>query len=295
MALDCFRYPIPPKVVAIATDKSIRPPLAPFPDSVNLPGVIQPQYGQDITAGYGGIAPGKQDAGATPEILKPKMRRLLTSFAAKDRSGMAARLFDAFLSAPGRPVTYFDDPALNAAAAMHPHIRFFCNAALSAPNSPNKLPSGVVRIHQALKNAGWDITKIHTPANLGVPAFNQGIPFCQNLAPKDFCLGLAKLFSIGDFDNGLGLMINGVQHVYVVATHYRYDQAANQYCIRLKYIFYDVFGLDDDDLKEYGVALGFSADSTVGITAWWQLQHQHNYTPLITRVIVEKTHVAPAR
>jgi hypothetical protein len=117
-------------------------------------------------------------------------------------------------------------------------------------------------------------------------------------------------------------MINGVQHVYAVATHYRYDQALNQYCIGLKYIFYDVFGLDDEDLKKDGIAsyyarlafagrnaaqlllplqplltpsLDTAALACIGITAWWQLQHQHNYVPLITRAIVRKVYVAPAQ
>jgi len=302
MALSCFRYPISPKVVAIATDKAIRPPLATFPDPVNLSGAIQPQYGQDITYGYGRAAPGKEDVGATPDILKPKMRKLLTVFASGDRSGMATRLFDAFLQASGHPVTYFDNPALNAAIATHPNIRFFCDAALSAPNLLKKSPPGAIRIHQALKKAGWDITKIQAPTDLGVPAFNQGL----------------QTLRTGDFDNGLGLMINGVQHAYVVATHYFHDKTANCYCIRLKYIFYDVFGLDDEDLRKNGAASDFSgvADAVsrsvpqlspfrepivsgfqagVGITAWWQLQHQHNYAPLVTRAIVTKEYVAPAQ
>jgi hypothetical protein len=33
----------------------------------------------------------------------------------------------------------------------------------------------------------------------------------------------------------------------------------------------------------------FHSDAGVGITAWWQLQHQHNYAPLVTRIILEKT------
>ena len=51
---------------------------------------------------------------------------------------MAARLFDAFL-AKHRSVTCFDDPALNAAAARHPNINVFCNAAESNFNVPPKV------------------------------------------------------------------------------------------------------------------------------------------------------------
>jgi hypothetical protein len=82
-----------------------------------------------------------------------------------------------------------------------------------------------VRIHQALKAAGWDINKLRFPSDLGVPAFNKG----------------SKFWSTDDFDNGLGVMINGVQHAYVMATAYAYDAAAARYCIALKYLFYDVF------------------------------------------------------
>jgi hypothetical protein len=280
MTLDCRQHPIlPPKVVAIATDTYLRP-ATPFPDAVNLPGVASPRYGQDITSGYRRPAPKKQDAGATPAILKPKMRRLLTIFASGDRTGMATRLFDAFLEDTCRLVVYFDDPALNAAAAAHGNINAFCNAALSAPNSPHRSP-GKIRIHQALKNAGWDINKITLPTDLGVPAFNLG----------------RKELSTEDFNNGLGVMINGIQHVYVVATHYHYDSASKQYCITLKYVIYDVFGLDDEDLEEFGaesISI-FTPYAKIGITAWWQLQHQHGYAPLITRAIVEKTYVAPAQ
>lgn len=81
-----------------------------------------------------------------------------------------------------------------------------------------------------------------------------------------------------------------------MAQGYHYDAKAGKYCISLRYLFYDVFGLDDDDLKEYGAASDsiFSLAAGVGITAWWQLQHQHGYRPLVTRISVDKTYEAPA-
>jgi hypothetical protein len=51
----------------------------------------------------------------------------------------------------------------------------------------------------------------------------------------------------------------------VVATHYRFDSKTARYCIRLKYILYDVFGLDDDDLEEYGARDDAAVPSEVGI------------------------------
>lgn len=279
MPPSCSQFPLrPPLLVAIAKDTYLTP-TTPFPDNVHLPGIAAPRYGQDITYGYGRSAPGKQDVGSTPAVLKPKMRRLLTIFASGDTTGMAKRLFDAFLQDTCRLVSYFDDASLNSAASSHPNINYFCSAALSAPNSPHKAV-GKVRIHQAIKNTNWDIKKMYMVTDLGALAFNLG----------------SKVFSTRDFHNGLGLMINGVQYIYVVATHYNYDRATKKYCITLKFIFYDVFGLDDDDLNEFGASSDsvFSSNAAIGITAWWQLQHQHGYAPLVTRIVLEKTYEAPA-
>jgi hypothetical protein len=270
---------IPPRLVAIAQDKYLKP-TNPFADPVNLPAGVIPKYGQDITSGYKRAAPGGEDVGKTPADLKPKMRKLLDIFASADTTGMAKRLFDAYLRDICRPVHFFEDPDLNKAADAHQNIKVFCSAALSAPNSPYKSAAGNVRIHQALKNAGWDIRKLLAPSDLGVPAFNDG----------------NKAFSTGDFANGLGLMINGVQWVYVMATAYGYDPAAAKYAITLKYVFYDVFGLDDDDLKEFGAAsdAAWHSNAAIGITAWWQLQHQHGYAPYVTRIVLEKSYECPA-
>ena len=267
-----------PLLVAVARDSYLTPRV-PFPDKQHMPLIKAPMYGQDITSGYGRKAPGGQQVGSTPSELKPKMRKLLSIFARRDTTGMATRLFDAFLRDTCRPPLYFDDASLNAAADAHPNIQFFCSAVLSAPNSPHRT-TGHLRLHQALKASNWDISKIAMPQNLGVPAFNLG----------------SKVWESGDFANGLGLMINGVQHVYVIATHYTHDQKSGKYAIRLKYLLYDVFGLDDDDLREYGAASPswITSDAAVGITAWWQLQHQFGYAPYVTRIVLEKSFEAPA-
>lgn len=275
--MDCKPYPVtPPKIVAIATDKTVTP-ANPFPDPA-LPGGQVPKYGQDLTFGTGRTAPHGQDVGKTEFELKPKMEKLLTIFASGDKSGMARRLFTKFL-AKQTAVTYFEDAALNAAAAAHENIKFFCDAALSAPNSKHQSP-GKTRIHQALKQANWDIKTMVAPTDLGVPAFNNG----------------SKALRTGDFNNGLGLMINGEQYAFVVATHYHYDKKDGKYCINLKYIFYDVFGLDDTDLERFGAKSDsfLTPNAEVGITAWWQLQHQFGYAPLVTRVVVENSYEVPA-
>lgn len=293
---------VPPKIVAIATDKYLTPKNSSVDPDLPAPA---PKYGQDFTFGVGRAAPGGKDVGTTEADLKPKMRGLLSIFADDDKSGMATRLFDKFLAKQKR-VYYFGDADLNAAAAAHENIQHFCAAALGAPHPWGIAPApGKTRIHQALKAAGWDVTKLIAPTDLGVPAFNTGSKFHQT----------------GDFANGLGLMINGVQHVYTIATHYHYEKINNWYSIKLKYILYDVFGLDDDDLDEYGARTDTTPRpprtgntrvdkdieahyqrmanrrmprADVGITAWWQLQHQHGYAPLVTRIVVEKSHYVPA-
>lgn len=206
------------------------------------------------------------------------MQKLLDIFAGSDSTGMAKRLFAKFLAKQSH-VVIFEDTALNAAAAAHTNIQHFCSAALSAPNSAHKA-AGKTRIHQALKSAGWDVTKLTAPTDLGVPAFN---------------LGSAK-FSTEDFKNGLALMINGVQYVYIVAAHYNYDAATRRYCIGLKFVFYDVFGLDDGDLADFGTVTEDTIfKSKIGITAWWQLQHQFGYAPLVTRIVLRRAFEAPAK
>jgi hypothetical protein len=266
----------PPKIVATATDTTVRPANA-FADP-DLP-AAPPKYGQDFTFAKGRKAPGGQSVGTTEADLKAKMAALLDVFAAGDATGMARRLFAKFL-AKQSAVTYFEDKDLNAAAATHPNIEYFCKAALGAP-APVGIPPapGKTRIHQALQAAGWDVTRLAAPTDLGVPAFNQG----------------SKALSTGDFNNGLGLMINGVQYVYAIATDYGYDAAGSTYGIKLKYIFYDVFGLDDTDLTRFGASSDSSlSKSAIGITAWWQLQHQFGYAPLVTRIVVEKEYTVPA-
>lgn len=275
---DCSAYPITPRVVAIATDTYLRP-RTPFPDAANLPGITTPpRYGQDIEFGFGRAAPAGQSVGTSVSVLEPKMRALLGQFASGDTTGMARRLFNAFLANNTHPVAFFDDADMTSAAARHQNIIFFCHAALSAPTSAFR-SAGRTRIHQALRMAGWDINRLVRPTDLGVPALNIG----------------SKAFSTGDFNNGLGLMINGIQHAYVIATHYHHDASAGRYCIALRYVFYDVFGLDDDDLTEFGASSDSWTSSTAakGITAWWQLQHQFGYAPLVTRIVVSMTHEAP--
>jgi len=266
-----------PKIIAIATDTYLKPKT--YVNEPGLPDNHPLGFGQDLDFGAGRALPrGHPSVGSTTADLKKTMRFLLHEFASGDGSGKAKRLFDDFLK-PQTGLIFWSDSDLTAAAEVHPNITTFIHRALSAPNSPERSP-GKTRIHQALKEAGWDINAVAPVEGLGVPAFNDGSPFWHS----------------GDFNNGLGVMINGIQHVIVVAKDYYLDRSKgkNEYYIKLEYVFYDVFGLDDEDVVEYGADGGWvDSVASKGITAWWQLQHQHNYPLLITRIAFEKEFWVP--
>jgi hypothetical protein len=282
--MKCKLKPLtPPRIVASGKAKNVTPTYA-FKDPT-LPGPA-PKYGQDLTFGVGRTPPvmkrggipillppmtGRPDVGKTEAVLKPKMKRLRDIFAKEDKKGIAKRLFAQFL-AKQRKVTYFDDADLNAVAAAHDSVRDWRVKAL-------------VRIHQALKEARWEVTKLVAPTDLGVPDFNKG----------------SKWFRTGDWNNGLALMINGGQYAYAIATHHGVlEEPDCMYCVTLRFVFYDVFGLDDIDLQTFGAirdAWGTLTHSVhgapIGITAWWQLQHQHAYAPLVTRIVLQNTYQLP--
>src|SRR5262249_15164861 len=197
-------------------------------------------------------------------------------FAIDDDSGTARRLFSKFLAKQSQ-VTLFTDTDLDKAVTDHENMHSFILRAMSGPVRVTvQPPPGKTRIHQALKAAKWDINQLVVPTDLGAPAFNLGDQY--SVWDND---------ATGDWANGLAVMIDAVQYVYVVATHYNYDKDANSYCINLKFMGYDVFGLDNEDLKKFGAKEDNSwtrkGEMEVGITAWWQLQHQHAYAPLVTR------------
>ncbi|CAN94830.1 hypothetical protein sce4667 [Sorangium cellulosum So ce56] len=264
------------RIIAIATDPALRSttPTATVPDPL-LPGGHALSFGQDISFSTGRAQPHGPSVGSTTAVLEPKMRELLSWFASNDTHGKARRLFKAFL-VPQTAVSFWSDPHLTAAAETHPNITSFVHRALSAPNSPERAAGGT-RIHQALETAGWDINAAVAPTDLGVPAFNRG----------------SDILLTEDYSNGLTVMVDGVQHVIVVAKDYHYDRCAREYYIRLEYVFYDVFGLDDIDLRRFGADGWPDTIPAEGFTAWWQLQHQHGYAPLITRIAFEREFRVP--
>jgi len=257
-----------PFLVGLAIDKYLTPKVAITVTDPGLQGNTI-RFGQDVEFGIGRTAPKNQSVGTDETTLRTKMRKLLTVFASGDGTGMAKRLFDSFLSKKATREV-FSDKDMNSVIAKHANFLAFSSLTLGAQSTPG---GQKIRIHQALKKVNWDINKVAAITDLGVPAFNLG----------------SKAWSTGDFNNGLGVMINGVQIVLVYVTQYFYHCDQQSYDITLKFVLYDVFGLDDDDLNEFGASSDWNvSDSKQGITAWWQLQHQFGYAPLITRAEVTR-------
>jgi len=253
-------------LIAKAIDSNIHPKKSQLVDGNEL------MLGQDILFSNNRTSPGNNYSVSNSEkTLKKKMLELLKIFADGDKTQMAKRLFDRFLS-KNKTIGIFEDKDLNKSIENHENFKAFSDFTIAAPGTKGLNPNKI-RIHQALQRNNWDINRVSLIKDLGVPAFN---------------LGRKVFLRNKDFDNGLGLMINGVQYVFVYAENYKYDICYNQYEIKLKFILYDVFGLDDDDLLEFGAKSDWGTKAAQGITAWWQLQHQFNYAPLITKAVVCK-------
>ncbi|WP_282178205.1 hypothetical protein [Vibrio nereis] len=216
--------------------------------------------------------------------LKERFAYLKRVFASGDKSGMTDDIFNKFLSQARTGVDFFTDDRLTNKAKNHENINYFCDAAakkvlasflISKNSNDNTIRGPLYSNRRAIDFDGYKIIPPRNPiTNLGLPAFNKG----------------SKIFSTQDFDNGLGLLINGVQYAYIFVEEFGLNSIGIPK-IRFKFLFYDVFGLDDDDLYEYGTsikdnALGFAAAQ--GINSWWQLQHQFNYKPVITRIPITK-------
>jgi hypothetical protein len=235
--------------------------------------------GQDAEHAWGRIAPQKHSVGDVESDLKDWMSTLPNIFALNDKAGMARRLFDRFLEKQSALVE-FEEDALNKAIEANANFLAFSDLALGAPGTVGADPVNRPRIHQHLAKAGWDINKVSLIEGLGTPAFNLG---------TDYLLS-------EDYSNGLKIMINAVQYVHIFVEGYSYNSCHGSYHITLKFVVYDVFGLDDDDLSEFGASSAWSPNfgGAKGFTAWWQLQHQFNYFPVITKGVVSRTFRVPA-
>jgi hypothetical protein len=273
----CVLYQLKGKPILIAKGaESLTPPIQTIPIPGSVGGTLNLDFGQDTTYAMHGkvLNPALIE---DEEHLKAKMYKLLDVFARDDTDGKAKRELDAFLSKHST-ITMYTDPKLDKAIEIDENFVTYPDRTLAAPGSKFSNPPKM-RIHQALEAAGWDVNKIAPITDLGVPAFNAGdkFPFKET----------------GDWANGLAVMIDSVQYVFVFVDQYEYNYCRQQYSIRLIFELYDVFGLDDEDVKAYGEDGFWDTIPQQAITAWWKLQHTYDYAPLITKAVVTKTFTVP--
>jgi hypothetical protein len=289
---DCVAYRLTkrPLLIAQASEKLL-PPIQTLAVPGSVDANLHLDFGQDTTFGFGGRPVTGVIVPENEQGLRKAMYRLLDYFAQGDADGKARREFDAFLGNPDftvsrsdRPpgtIQVYTDPALDKAIESAENFRTYPDRAMAAPDTPYANPSKP-RIHQALLAAGFDVNRVQPVTDLVVPAFKVGDKY--------------PFKATGDWTNGLAVMIDTVQYVLVFVDAYEYDMCKQQYTIGLIFELYDIFGLDDGDVKSYGVTSSvLSVAPQEGITAWWQLQHQYGYAPLITKAVVKKSYTVSTK
>jgi hypothetical protein len=239
------------------------------------------RFGDDATFGNGTSMPnGQPSVGSDEGALKSQMNALIPVFAGNDSDGNAQRMFDKFQT-PNKSVEVYEDPKLDKEVEGSVNFKAFSDRTLDAPGTIGGSTTKK-RIHQLLRDHGWDINTIPPKAitDLGILSLNDG----------------SRPLRTGDWANGLGLMVNGVQYVFVHVTKYHYDSCKQQYTIELEFHLYDIFGIDSTDMGRFGSGGDYKnmegvpvvGTSTTGISSWWQLQHQKGYAPLLTKIVAKR-------
>jgi hypothetical protein len=229
-------------------------------------------FGNDITFGTGG----KLLFGAEVSSVEADLKKIILILPKTyDKTTKATNEFNEFLKKNSSP-QIFTDSALDTTVASDGNFIGFSDFTLNAPGTGHYDP-GRSRLHQALKTNGWNINKVPELTGLGVLAFNAGNPY--------------PILNSGDHANGLTIMIDTVAHTLVFVKAYSYDSSRGKYDIELLFELYDAFGLDDDDVAKAGYksSLVNRLEENKGFTAWWQLQHQFAYAPLVTKVSITRS------
>jgi len=94
-----------------------------------------------------------------------------------------------------------------------------------------------------------------------------------------------------DYTNGLKICLNGIMGFNVKITEF--SVSGSNYSIKIEYILFDHFGLDDDDVTKsgwYSEFLGYTAQ----FGSWYVLQRYENcnnkYKLFVTYVLFEETY-----
>lgn len=276
LLLDCIVYELTePKLIAHARNSVARHASGktPFEDP-EIPLGTSLSFGQDAEVEKGRKHPWLLRAAGNASYATELMKTLPPLFSNEDSVGMATRLCDDFLSAHPTPGLYKDDK-LTEAVGQHPHFDSFKKNVLGAPGTVS-VEQEAKGIHRALSAVDWDINKL---------TINEEFTPCS--------------FNISENStNGLGFMIGDVSHILVFADKYRYDSCEQKYEILLRFVLYDSFGLDDEDLEKWKIYLPglaywvLGGTAYQGIIAWWQLQHEFGYAPRITKVVLKSESIS---
>jgi hypothetical protein len=228
-------------------------------------------FDEHLTSGSGGKLPFGEEVSKVEAELRQKILVLPRTY---DTTSKAANEFNAFLMKKSVPEIY-TDPALDQTVASDDNFIAFSDYTLNAPGTSHHDPARF-RLHQALKTHGWNINIVTELIGLGVLAFNAG----YSIAP----------INSGDFSNGLTIMIDTVAHALIFVKDYSYSSARGKYDIELVFELYDAFGLNDHNIERtgYKAKIQNRLEENKGFTAWWQLQHQFAYAPLVTKVSITR-------
>ena len=221
----------------------------PFSDPNYLPG-IAPTFGQDLLFSGGSNARTlpywrELNLGQTIGVRSHKinMQTLRFLFSTADNQQMSNELVREFFTARSHVVA-FTRESLNSFTRKHPSfIRFRANM--------------INEFGFAFRRAGYDLGRVGMIQNVPLPNFRRW----------------------SDKLKGTFFMVDRLAHAYTVLTGINYDPGGRSYTCNFRFLFYDVFGLDDNDVRRYGIS--------AGVRSWWQLQHQHGYAPLVTRIVVD--------
>ena len=111
--------------------------------------------------------------------------------------------------------------------------------------------------------------------------------------------------SNANHDDGLTILIDAVEHIEVFISEFK-SESDGKIHMKLKYVLYDTFGLDLEDLKKFGkrnnnkgnrYLLDWDEGNStkriyiqnnygLGFSSWWILQHKYNCKPFITKVSI---------
>lgn len=181
----------------------------------------------------------------------------------------------------------YENNTLNSVVESDPNFIFFKRAV-------------IYKILIKLKSVDWDISKL-IPNQL-VRFFNVAFNTEEN------------------HEDGLTILIDAVEHIEVYLIEYKPPNHSGDLYIKLKFVLYDTFGLDLEDVQKYGVRKSHAGlwrnvatipVSTIGLiqtikhykdwksengriyvqnnygsgfSSWWILQHRLGRKPFVTKV-----------